>query len=1306
MKSPQNFLAVSAHPEGQNPAPLDDHAWPMRFVYRDDNGMFKMNPEAADSLRRIKGPVAVVSLWGPDSKGKNFVLNQLLAKSSGLQVESTHRPCAGGIWLWSTPGKQTTLDGTEYSLLLLDIEGFDSFDQTGLYITQIFSLVILLSNMLIYNQTGAIDENALDHLSLVPKITGQIHVSNCGAKATPSELGPFSFSPIFVWLLREFCEGDEKQTTRDYLEQKLRPLPDDGNDLACKNQIRESIKVLFPDRECFALGSPFINKNGSQHLGQISLKNLQSEFRTRIDALTKYVFGRTRPKQVGGTIMTGPILAGITTKFLDALKDGLFPTISSSWKSTEELECKRAYDTATEVYLSAFDRARPPEEAFLREAHDEAVRKSVLAFNVNAVGTGSVRHKYEVLLHNFVTRVFQDYKTNALREADLRCLSSIQGLEKKLRAASQVPNAKLDDVVTALDGLVSEYESSVHGPTKWKMLSCFLRKSFQDVILNQAKKQIDLVLSEKSTLMLKCRSFEDKIELVNKQLGASEKVQAEYQSHYQISIDDIKKLSGSYDSRITDLDSKCRSLEDRCSSLLQTLDSSRQEFFKLKERYEELLSKKKMDEETPSAKQEAGKWKERYDAAVTEAQIANEKILAAQKEANELKAEFGAAKEKAVSSQKEAYEWKNLYDAAVREAQISNEKVLAAQKEANKMKAEFDAANENVLSAKKEAYELKNLSDAAVREAQILNEKVVAAQNEAIEMKAELDAVNEKVLSAKKEACEWKNLYDASIKEAEAAKEKALSAQKESYEFKDKLDVALKEIASFKSSCREIEEKNYAADEKALSAQKEAIEWKDRYDAAVGEAKRANEKILSAEKEANELRDKFEGAIREVAILKFSSREAEKKTSVAGEKALSAQKEATEWKENYNAAVTETKTALQKAAALREHVDALKIEFSKAEQEDEIDDWITKLEGAELNPTNLSSEFPAIVSEIENCDLESLDLLSQIRELSEILQSADAGIESLRKEAQLLVQQKTQLKEQLLLERKIVHDLHLECKDLENQAKMANDSADKARMNELAAQNERNDFHLLAVERLSEIENAGERIKNIEREKMLLLDKIEKHTLSSQRAKSKLALLQATIKEKDDQIESLFNGNNNQMNANNYQMQNSLQVHRLSSKSETMAYVLGAKDAAEASSAQIIEHNNEDFLWQESTPTYLDESAVESRGKRSRQLEAPSEDSSMDQSMETIDGIVGSSKRARTTMAPLRCTMSEDVSFSEGTEGISGGYKVDSANYAKFTVARLRAELTEQGFVDELRQLRSRRKKDVLELYEKLILHK
>lgn len=64
----------------------------------------------------------------------------------------------------------------------------------------------------------------------------------------------------------------------------------------------------------------------------MQVARLRQEFRSGLDALMNFVFERTRPKQVGDIVMTGPVLAGITQLFLDAINNGAVPTISSSWQ--------------------------------------------------------------------------------------------------------------------------------------------------------------------------------------------------------------------------------------------------------------------------------------------------------------------------------------------------------------------------------------------------------------------------------------------------------------------------------------------------------------------------------------------------------------------------------------------------------------------------------------------------------------------------------------------------------------------------------------------------------------------------------------------------------------------------------------------------------------------------------------------------------------------------------------------------------------------------------------------------------------
>ncbi|XP_056686919.1 uncharacterized protein [Spinacia oleracea] len=537
---------------------------------------------------------------------------------------------------------------------------------------------------------GGIDEAALDQLSLVTEMTKHIRVRASGKRTTASELG--QFSPIFVWLLRDFyldlVEDDRKITPRDYLELALRSVQGSGKDIAAKNEIRESIRALFPDRECFTLVRPLNSETELQQLDQTSLHNLRPEFRSGLDALTRFAFERTRPKQIGATVMNGPMLAGLTQSFLDALNNGAVPTISSSWQSVEETECRGAYNRASEVYFSSFDKSKPPEEAALREAHEEAVQNALSIFNLNAVGAGPARQKYEMLLQKFFRKEFEDYKKNTYMEADLQCSMAIQNMEKKLRTACHAPNAELVQVLKMLDDLSSEYEASCYGPRKEEKKAIFLQRSFEGLIADVAKKQLDQIGLERSALILKCQSLEDNMALLTKKLEASEKQKSEYLNRYDDAISDKRKIADDYTNRVTNLQSKYSSVDERCSTLLKTLDSEKKESSQWKKKYEEVLLKQKSIEDEVSA--EIGVLKSRGSAA---------------------EASLAALHEQAQSAKEEAEEWKRKYDIAATEAKLSLGKTAVVQESTNKnmqlrvdkLRAEFDktlAEKDNELKEK------------------------------------------------------------------------------------------------------------------------------------------------------------------------------------------------------------------------------------------------------------------------------------------------------------------------------------------------------------------------------------------------------------------------------------------------------------------------------------------------------------------------------------------------------------------------------------------------------------------------------
>ncbi|XP_020218327.1 guanylate-binding protein 1 [Cajanus cajan] len=867
--------AAASRPSSSSASPVTGPARPIRLVYCDEKGKFRMDPEAVATLQLVKEPIGVVSVCGRARQGKSFILNQLLGRSSGFQVASTHRPCTKGLWLWSTPLKRTALDGTEYNLLLLDSEGIDAYDQTGTYSTQIFSLAVLLSSMFVYNQMGGIDEAALDRLSLVTQMTKHIRVRASGGKTSASELG--QFSPIFVWLLRDFyldlTEDNRKITPRDYLELALRPVQGSGRDIAAKNEIRDSIRALFPDRECFTLVRPLNNENDLQRLDQISLQKLRPEFRSGLDALTKFVFERTRPKQVGATMMTGPVLVGITQSYLDALNHGAVPTISSSWQSVEEAECRRAYDSATDIYMSSFDRSTPPDEVAMREAHEQAVQKSLAAFNACAVGVGSARKKYEDLLQKFFKKAFEDYRRNAFMEADLKCSNAIQSMEKRLRAACNASDAKIDNVAKVLDALLSEYEQTIQGPGKWQRLAVFLQQSFEGPVLDLIKRLIAKVESEKSSHALQCRLIEDKMALLMKRLEASEGEKSDYIKRYEDAINDKKKLTDEYMNRITDLQANRRSLDERYSSLLKTLDSTKQESMDWKRKYEQVLSRQKAEEDQASS--EIAALKSRSGAA---------------------EARLAAAKEQAQSAQEEAEEWKRKYDIAIREAKSALEKAAIVQERTNKQtQLREDALREEFSGTLAEKEDEIKEKIAKIEHAEkcltTLNLELKAAESkirsydteisslriEIKELTEKLKAENAKAQSYEREAMVFRQeknhleqKYESEFKRFDEVQERCKTAEKEAARATEVADkaraeagmaqkeksemqrLAMERLAEIERAGRRIE--NLGREKDNLEAELQRV--RDSEKDALSRAVKLEEKVQQREKDLEALLDK------------------------------------------------------------------------------------------------------------------------------------------------------------------------------------------------------------------------------------------------------------------------------------------------------------------------------------------------------------------------------------------------------------------------------------------------------------------
>jgi len=57
--------------------------------------------------------------------------------------------CTRGLWMWGTP---IQIEGTNLNIILIDSEGNSAVDRTSSYDAQLFTLLVLISSVIVYNR--------------------------------------------------------------------------------------------------------------------------------------------------------------------------------------------------------------------------------------------------------------------------------------------------------------------------------------------------------------------------------------------------------------------------------------------------------------------------------------------------------------------------------------------------------------------------------------------------------------------------------------------------------------------------------------------------------------------------------------------------------------------------------------------------------------------------------------------------------------------------------------------------------------------------------------------------------------------------------------------------------------------------------------------------------------------------------------------------------------------------------------------------------------------------------------------------
>ena len=286
---------------------------------------YSVDEETLQWIEAHASPFAVVACAGRYRTGKSFLLNRLANANSGtgFGVGDTVQACTKGLWVY----KHFFKTDTDKDVLFVDTEGIDALDADDTHDVRIFTLALLLSSAFMYNSVGAIDETAMQTLSLMTRVTENVRVHAADDSSTPDQLA--EHMPQFFWVLRDFALRliDRQGTTitpDEYLEEALQTTDPQ------RDHIRGMIRKAFGNRALITLPRPSSVEQDANYL-EDRLFSVSPRFTSGVDALRQRLFSESKPFSSQSKPVSGRMYAMLCRHLASVVQTNAVPVIRDSW---------------------------------------------------------------------------------------------------------------------------------------------------------------------------------------------------------------------------------------------------------------------------------------------------------------------------------------------------------------------------------------------------------------------------------------------------------------------------------------------------------------------------------------------------------------------------------------------------------------------------------------------------------------------------------------------------------------------------------------------------------------------------------------------------------------------------------------------------------------------------------------------------------------------------------------------------------------------------------------------------------------
>ncbi|KAF8384560.1 hypothetical protein PRIPAC_73702, partial [Pristionchus pacificus] len=254
-----------------------------------------------------------------------------------------------GMWMWGEPIMIETPSREKLAVVLLDTQG--SFDHQSTYkqCTTIFALSTIISSVQIYNVVDAIQEDALQNLSLFVEY-GRLALQHAKHLGTPFQ--------SLCFCVRDFKSPEDfpfgKEGGKRYMDQVLNTSSSQASEL---RTTRSQISASFADFSCFLLPHPG-QRVAERRSFRGDVRDLRPEFYVEMREMTESLLSPAalQPKKINGKEVTCKKIMQYFKEYAATFDNSSIPMPMNLLQANARLLRYDAIQEAKSVYCTKMDK--------------------------------------------------------------------------------------------------------------------------------------------------------------------------------------------------------------------------------------------------------------------------------------------------------------------------------------------------------------------------------------------------------------------------------------------------------------------------------------------------------------------------------------------------------------------------------------------------------------------------------------------------------------------------------------------------------------------------------------------------------------------------------------------------------------------------------------------------------------------------------------------------------------------------------------------------------------------------------------